>query len=70
MCEECYSNEKRITPLLNLLDCLEKHTQYICGTCGRSICIDHEPARGLKKWNFFIMEAKFSIRSEYKVHFS
>lgn len=29
MCEECYSDENRITPLLNPLDCLENHTQYI-----------------------------------------
>ena len=29
MCEECYSNENKITPLLNPLDCLENHTQYI-----------------------------------------
>lgn len=28
MCEECYSDENRITPLLNPLDCLENHTQY------------------------------------------
>lgn len=31
MCEECYSDENRITPLLNPLDCLENHTQYILG---------------------------------------
>jgi len=28
VCEECYSDENRITPLLNPLDCLENHTQY------------------------------------------
>ena len=28
MCEECYSDENIITPLLNPLDCLENHTQY------------------------------------------
>lgn len=43
MCEECYADENRITPLLNPLDCLEHHTQYICGTCGRCICIEHGP---------------------------
>ena len=52
MCEECYSDENRITPLLNPLDCLENHTQYICGTCGRCICIEHDPNRGLQRWNF------------------
>ncbi len=52
MCEECYSEKNRITPLLNPLDCLENHTQYICGTCGRCICIERDPARGLQRWNF------------------
>ena len=52
MCEECYVNENRITPLLNPVDCLEHHTQYICGTCGRCICIERDPQRGLQRWNF------------------
>ena len=52
MCEECYSDKNRITPLRNPLDCLENHTQYICGTCGRCICIEHDPNRGLQRWNF------------------
>ncbi len=30
MCEECYADKSRITPLLNPLDCLENYTQYIC----------------------------------------
>lgn len=52
MCEECYSDKPRITPLLNPLDCLTKHTQYICGTCGRCICIAKDDKRGLQRWNF------------------
>lgn len=52
MCIECYADENRITPLLNPLKCLENHTQYICGTCGRCICIEHEQKRGLQRWNF------------------
>ena len=52
MCIECYVDENRITPLLNPLDCLENHTQYICGTCGRCICIEHDSKRGLQRWNF------------------
>jgi hypothetical protein len=52
MCVECYVDEDRKTPLLNPLDCLENHTQYICGTCGRCICIEHDPKRGLQRWNF------------------
>jgi len=52
MCIECYIDENRITPLLNPIECLQNHTQYICGTCGRCICIEHDPKRGLQRWNF------------------
>lgn len=52
MCKECYVEKSRITPLLNLVDCLENHTQYICGTCGRCICIEHDSKRRLQRWNF------------------
>lgn len=52
MCKECYVDNNRITPLLNPLDCLKNHTQYICGTCGRSICIEHDSKRNLQRWNF------------------
>jgi hypothetical protein len=52
MCQECHVDNNRITPLLNPLDCLQNHTQYICGTCGRFICIEHDPQRGLQRWNF------------------
>ena len=49
---ECYSDNNRITPLLNPIECLENHTQYICGTCGRCICIECDKKRGLQRWNF------------------
>lgn len=52
MCKECYVDENRITPLLNPLDCLTNHTQYICGTCGRCICIERDSKRGVQRWNF------------------
>lgn len=26
--------------------------QYICGTCGRCICIDKDEKRSLQRWNF------------------
>lgn len=52
MCEERYSSNFRITPLLNPLDCLKNHTQYICGSCGRCICIERDEKRGLQRWNF------------------
>lgn len=34
VCTECYADESLATPLLNPRDCLENHTQYVCGTCG------------------------------------
>lgn len=52
MCPECYSEKARITPLLKAEDCLKNHTQYICGTCGRCICIERDRVRGLQRWNF------------------
>lgn len=52
MCQECYTDRSRATPLLNPRDCLENHTQYICGSCGRCICIERDPKRGLQRWNF------------------
>ena len=52
MCKECYVDQSRVTPLLNPLECLNNHTQYICGTCGRCICIEYDPNRGLQRWNF------------------
>ena len=51
-CEKCYSANSRVTPLLNAERCLENHTQYICGTCGRCICIEKDPKRSLRRWNF------------------
>ena len=53
MCKECYSDNNRITPLLNLIKCLENHTQYICGTCGRCIWIECDKKR-ITKMEFSI----------------
>ena len=52
MCEECYSDKNKVTPLLNPVDCFKNHTQYICGNCGRCICIEKDSIRGLQRWNF------------------
>ena len=51
-CKECYSNKKRITPLLKPRECLENHLQYICSTCGRCICINKTEKGGMQRWNF------------------
>ena len=64
MCEECYSDKNRITPLYNIYQCLKNHTQYICGTCDHYICI--ESRKGLRRWNFSfksINEAKLYLRT-------
>lgn len=52
ICPECYAENARATPLLGARECLENHTQYICGTCGRCICIEKDPKRKLQRWNF------------------
>ncbi|GAA0741643.1 hypothetical protein [Clostridium oceanicum] len=52
VCKECYSENQRVTPLLKPEHCLKNHTQYICGTCGRCICIEKDDKRGLYRWNF------------------
>lgn len=61
MCQECYTNKNRITPVLNPLDCLKNHTQYICGTCGRCICIEHDLKRRLQRWNFPFQSLELAI---------
>lgn len=44
-CPECYSENPRITPLLEPEKCLLEHKQYICSTCGRHICISSKGNR-------------------------
>ena len=51
-CPECYSENSRITPLLEPENCLQNHTQYICSICGRYICIDHDEKRDVYRWSF------------------
>ena len=71
MCVECYVDEKRITPLLNPIECLQNHMQYICGTCGRCICIEKEPKRGLQRWNFPFKSleiAKMYLRNDLQLY--
>jgi hypothetical protein len=44
---DLYSENNRITPLLEPKNCLVNHVQYICGTCGRCICINKDDKRNL-----------------------
>ena len=52
ICKECYVENSRATPLIHPLECLNKHTQYICGTCGRCICIECNGKNSLQRWHF------------------
>jgi hypothetical protein len=77
LCKECYVEQNRITPLLNPRQCLEEHTQYVCGTCGRCICIEHTQ-RGLQRWNFpfksleiaklYLRSADFSMKKSCSIY--
>lgn len=60
MCPECYSEQTRATPILKPLDCLKNHAQYICGTCGRCICIERSAENGLFRWNFPFRSAEIA----------
>jgi len=50
-CLECYSDQPRVTPLLGAAECLRNHTQYICSTCGRYVCIEGEET-GRYRWKY------------------
>lgn len=66
LCPECYSEKNRITPIYHPYDCLSRHTQYICGTCKRCICMEKDQRRGLYRWNFpfkSLQDAKYYIRT-------
>ena len=39
-CPECYSDEPRVTPILDPESCLLEHKQYVCSKCGRCVCAD------------------------------
>lgn len=56
ICLACYANENRIAPLPNSVECLENHTQYICGTCGRCICIEHDKKKGMQRWKLLFLQ--------------
>jgi hypothetical protein len=68
MCPECYSKFNRITPLISPKDCLKKHRQYICRTCGRYICaavsVDKKGKKYRARFPFKTLEiAKLYLRS-------
>lgn len=78
MCPECYSNKKRVTPIYHPIDCLSEHTQYICGTCSRCICIQKDKIRNLYRWNFpfksledamlYLRTAEYTLKSSCGIY--
>ncbi len=40
VCPECYSDDSRVTPILDPEKCLKTHRQYVCSSCGRCICAE------------------------------
>lgn len=65
-CQECYSDNPRITPLFNQEHCLVNHLQYICSSCGRCICIERDTETDAYRWSlpFSALEtAKLYLRS-------
>lgn len=67
VCKECYSDNPRITPLLKPEHCLKNHTQYICSTCGRCICIDRDENMSYLK-SGLIENYNYSYHMGYHLH--
>ena len=53
-CPECYSDDPRVTPILDPESCLMTHEQYVCSTCGRFICAEADE------------QNKYRIKNPYK----
>lgn len=69
-CPECYSDDPRVTPILDPEKCLKTHRQYICSTCGRCICAevdDHNKFRA--RFPFKTLEiAKLYMRAAEAIY--
>ena len=69
-CPECYSDDPRVTPILDPEKCLRTHRQYICSTCGRCICAevdDHNKFRA--RFPFKTLEiAKLYLRAAEAIY--
>lgn len=61
-CRECYSPLPRITPLKAAEDCLKRHRQYVCSSCGRIVCVD---VAGEKRARCFMPFASFETAMLY-----
>lgn len=69
-CPECYSDDPRVTPILDPESCLVNHEQYICSTCGRCICAEKDSQNKYRvKYPFKSLEiAKLYLRAAEAIY--
>jgi hypothetical protein len=69
-CPECYSDEPRVTPIINPESCLTDHLQYVCSMCGRCVCVDLDTQNKYRiNFPFKSVEiAKLYLRSAEVIH--
>ena len=68
-CPECYSDDPRVTPILDPESCLMTHAQYVCSTCGRFICAEADEGKYRIKYPYKSLEiAKLYLRAAESVY--
>jgi hypothetical protein len=69
-CPECYSDDPRVTPILDPESCLMTHAQYICSACGRAICAEADSQNKYRiKYPFKSLEiAKLYLRAAEAIY--
>ena len=69
-CPECYSNDPRVTPILDAESCLMSHEQYVCSACGRCICAEKDSQNKYRiKYPFNSLEiAKLYLRAAEAIY--
>jgi len=69
-CPECYSDDPRVTPILDPEKCLKTHRQYICSSCGRCICAEVDRNNKFRaRFPFKTLEiAKLYLRSAEAIY--
>ena len=68
-CPECYSDDPRVTPILDPESCLMTHEQYVCSTCGRFICAEADEGKYRIKYPYKSLEiAKLYLRAAESVY--
>jgi hypothetical protein len=69
-CPECYSDDPRVTPILDPEKCLSTHRQYVCSSCGRCICAEVDRNNKFRaRFPFKTLEiAKLYLRSAEAIY--